>query len=137
MNTLRKIIKENLLLEKRISQISANIEVAFGFDIDRTHHAYLRKTRSGIEGYDEREISNSEISYIIELVKYQIAEKIVSGEIVDGEEFIIKSPEKSMAMAIAPRQELGTYWKLYVLTVFRESYGNPFRVGKDQIVIKV
>jgi hypothetical protein len=137
MNLLRKIIKENLLLEKRISQISANIEVTFGFDIDRTHHAYVRKTRSDIEGYDEREISNGEISHIILLARHQIAEKIVTGEIFDGEEFVIKSPEKSMAMAIAPRQESGTYWKLYVTTVFRESYSNPFRVGKDQVVIRV
>jgi len=137
MNTLRKIIKENLLLEKRISQISANIEVTFGFDVDRTHHAYIRKTRSDIEGYDEREISNSEITYIIQLAKYQISEKIVSGEINNGIPFVIKSPEKSIAMSIVPSQEFGMYWKLYVTTVFRESYSNPFRVSKGQIVVKV
>lgn len=137
MNTLRKIIKENLLLEKRISQISANIEITFGFDVDRRQHAYDRKTRSDIEGYDEREISNREITYIIELARYQIAEKIVSCEIVDGEDFVIKSPEKSMAMAIAPSKVYNTYWKLYVKTVFRESYSNPFRVGEDQVVIRV
>lgn len=137
MSTLREIIKENLLLEKRISQISANIEVTFGFDVDRTHHAYIRKTRSDIEGYDEREISNSEITYIIQLAKYRISEKIVSGEINNGIPFVIKSPEKSIAMSIVPSREFDMYWKLYVTTVFRESYSNPFRVSKGQIVVKV
>jgi hypothetical protein len=56
MNNLRQIIRENLLLEKRISQISSNIEVTFSFDINRTGHAYERKIRTDIEDYDKREI---------------------------------------------------------------------------------
>jgi hypothetical protein len=137
MSLLRQLIKESLLLEKRIAQLSANIEITFAFDVDRTHHAYIRRKREGIEGYDEREISNGEIKYIIQLSIKQIAEKIISGEIKDGEAFVIKSPEKSIAMSVVPNQEMGLYWKLYITTVFRETYDNPFRVGRDQLIILV
>lgn len=137
MNLLRQLIKESLLLEKRIAQLSANIKVTFAFDIDRTHHTYLRRKREGIENYDEREISNDEITYIVQLTRNEIAEKIISGEVIEGEAFVIKSPEKAMAMSVVPKQEMGLYWKLYITTVFRESYENPFRVGRDQVVIWV
>ena len=125
------------MLEKRISQLSAKIEVVFGFDVDRTQHAYIRKTRQDIEGYDEREISNAEITYIVELARKQIAEKIITGEIYDEESFVIKSPEKNMAMSVVPIKETNQYWKLLITTVFRETYDNPFRVGKGQLVIWV
>jgi hypothetical protein len=137
MKSLKQLIRESLLLEKRISQLSAKIEVVFGFDVDRTQHAYIRKTRQDIEGYDEREISNAEITYIVELARKQIAEKIITGEIYDEESFIIKSPEKNMAMSVVPIKETNQYWKLLITTVFRETYDNPFRVGKGQLVIWV
>ena len=137
MYNIRKLIKENLLLEKRIAQLSAKIEVTFGFDVDRTHHAYVRRKREGLTDYDEREISNSELTYIVELARKEIAEKLISNEIRQGESFVIKSPEKSIAMSIVPENEFGNYWKLYITTVFRESYNNPFRVGKDQVIIWV
>lgn len=135
MKNLRQLIKESLLLEKRIAQIATKIEVSFAFDVDRTHHAYLRKTRQGIEGYDEREISNGELRYVIEQVRKEIAEKITVGEIKHKEPFIIKSPEKSIAMSIVPEYQSGSYWILYITTVFRESYDNPFRTGEDQLII--
>lgn len=134
---IRKLIKENLILEKKIAQLSAKIEVTFGFDVDRTHHAYVRRNREGLTDYDEREISNSELTYIVELARKEIAEKLISNEIRQGEAFVIKSPEKSIAMSIVPENEFGNYWKLYITTVFRESYDNPFRVGKDQVIIWV
>ena len=81
MKNLRQLIKESLLLEKRIAQIATKIEVNFAFDVDRTHHAYIRRKREGIEGYDEREISNGELKFIIEQVRKEIAEKITVGEI--------------------------------------------------------
>ena len=35
---LRDIIKKNLLLEKRIGQISAKAEIIIGFDVVKTKH---------------------------------------------------------------------------------------------------
>jgi hypothetical protein len=113
----------------------SSFEIQYSFDVDRSSHAYLRKTRNDIEGYNEKEISNSEIKYIISLSLKEIAEKIAQHNIVDNEEFVIKSYEKEIAIAIAPKHVLDNFWELVVTTVFRESYDNPFRVGKNQIVI--
>ena len=135
MSNLRELIKEHLLLEKRIAQLMSSFEIQYSFDVDRSSHAYIRKTRNDIEGYNEKEISNSEIKYMISLSLKKIAEKIAQHNIVHNEEFVIKSYEKEIAIAIAPKHVLDNFWELVVTTVFRESYDNPFRVGKNQIVI--
>jgi hypothetical protein len=137
MKTLRQIIKEELLLEKRIAQVRTSFEVSFSFDVNRTSHAFDRKTRDDIEDYNPRPIVNAEIKEIIRLSKNEIAEKIVNQEITSETEFVIKSLKWELAMAITPIHITGTYWELLIKTVFRESKYNPFRVGKDQLVIIV
>jgi hypothetical protein len=137
MKTLRQIIKEELLLEKRIAQVRSSIEVVFSFDVNRTSHAFDRKTRDDIEDYNPRPIVNAEIKEIIRMSKNEIAEKIVNQEITSETEFVIKSLKWELAMAITPIHITGTYWELLIKTVFRESKYNPFRVGKDQLVIIV
>ena len=135
MSNLRKLIKEHLLLEKRIAQLMSSFEIQYSFDIDRSVHAYLRKTRNDIEGYNEKEISNSEIKYMISLSLKKIAEKIAQHNIVDNDAFVIKSYEKEIAIAIEPKHVEDNFWKLVITTVFRESFDNPFRVGKNQTLI--
>ena len=137
MSELRRLIKEHILLEKKIGQIMTKIEVSFGFEIDRTPHADERRSRNDIEGYNEKEITNGELRYIIESCRREIAEAIAIGDIKDGVAFVIKSKEKEIAIAIIPKHFGGTYWKLLITTVFRESYDLSFRVSKDQFVIFV
>ena len=137
MKSLRQIIKEELLLEKRIAQVRSSIEVVFSFDVNRTSHAFDRKTRDDIEDYNPRPIVNAEIKEIIRMSKNEIAEKIVNQEITSETEFVVKSLKWELAMAITPIHITGTYWELLIKTVFRESKYNPFRVGKDQLVIIV
>ena len=137
MKTLRQIIKEELLLEKRIAQVRTSFEVTFSFDVNRTSHAFDRKTRDDIEDYNPRPIVNAEIKEIIRMSKNEIAEKIVNQEITPETEFVLKSLKWELAMAITPIHITGTYWQLLIKTVFRESNNNPFRVGEDQIVIVV
>ena len=137
MKTLRELIKEELLLEKRIAQVRASIEVVFSFDVKRTTHAFDRKTRDDIEDYNPRPIVNAEIKEIIRMSKNEIAEKIVNQEITPETEFVLKSLKWELAMAITPIHITGTDWELLIKTVFRESNNNPFRVGKDQLVIIV
>jgi hypothetical protein len=137
MKSLRQIIKEELLLEKRIAQVRSSIEVVFSFDVNRTSHAFDRKTRDDIEDYNPRPIVNAEIKEIIRMSKNEIAEKIVNQEITPETEFVLKSLKWELAMAITPIHITGTYWELLIKTVFRESNNNPFRVGKDQLVIIV
>jgi len=64
-----------------------------------------------------------------------IAEKIVTQEIIPEEEFIIKSLKWELSLVILPKHISGTYWKLLVETVFRESESHSLRVGEDQLVI--
>lgn len=135
VKSLRQIIRENLLLEKKIGNLLTKIDVTYSFELDRSPHAYDRKTRTDIQDYNTKEISNGEIKYIIESSRKTIAELISTREIKDGEPFIIKSPEKEMAIVIRPTHQGGVSWKLIIVTVFRESYENPFRVGPDQVVI--
>ena len=137
MSSLRQIIKEHLLLEKRIAQLMSSFEVNYGFEVDRTSHAHYRKTRTGIIDYNEKEISNGEIKYVIELALKQIAEGIALHNIIDDEPFVIKSVDKEIALAVSPKHVDGSFWRLVILTVFRESYNNPFKVGKNQLVIWV
>ena len=135
MKTLRQIIKEELLVEKRIAQIGASLEVLFSFDVNRTSHAFDRAVRDDIIGYNTRPIVNAEIKEIISMAKSEIAQKIVNQEIKTEEPFVVKSLKWELAMAITPVHISGTYWELIIKTVFRESKHDPFRVGKDQLVI--
>ncbi len=137
MSNLRKLIKEHLLLEKRIAQLMSSFEVQYSFDVDRSTHAYERRTRKDIEDYNDKEISNSEIKYVISLSLKQIAEKIAQHNITNNDAFVVKSFEKEIAIAIIPKHVEDNFWKLVISTVFRESYDNPFRVGENQIVIWV
>ena len=85
MSNLRQLIKEHLLLEKRIAQLMSSFKIQYSFEVDRTTHAYHRKTRTGISDYNEKEISNSEIKYIVELSLRDIAEKIAQHNIIDDD----------------------------------------------------
>ncbi len=137
MSNLRQLIKEHLLLEKRIAQLMSSFKIQYAFEVDRTTHAYHRKTRVGISDYNEKEISNSEIKYIIELSLRDIAEKIAQHNIINDKAFVVKSVDKEIALAIVPKHVEDNFWKLLIITVFRESFSNPFRVGEDQLVIWV
>ena len=85
MKTLRELIKEELLLEKRIAQISSSIEISFSFDVNTTTHSDDQKVRTDIEDYNETPVSNAEIRDVIRQVIKVIAEKIVTQEIIPNE----------------------------------------------------
>lgn len=135
MKDLRQLIRESLLLEKRIGQISSQIEVIYSFDIIKTIHSTDRETRVGITDYNEKIITNPELVDFIEWFRRDIAEHIVSGDIEDGIDFIIKSDDRELACVIVPRQETNTYWRLVIKTIWRESPSNRLRVGRDQLVL--
>ena len=73
MNQLRSLIKEHLLLEKKIGNILSKLDVVFSFEINRTSHAYERRNRTDISDYNNKEISNAELKYIIDICKREIA----------------------------------------------------------------
>jgi len=149
MSLLRESIKKHLVLEKVIGQVLSKIEISFNLEIDRGFHSFMRKTRRELEGkgfelskkhsyeYNQREITNLEIRDLINSAKREIAEKIVTKEIDTNKSFVVKSLKWELAIAIIPLFQVGTHWILKVTTVFRESLENPFRTGKDQLVIRV
>jgi hypothetical protein len=124
-----------LILEKRISQISSTIQVTFGFDVIKTNHADVRSdfSKRGISG-NQNHISNAEMSEFISFFKREIAEGIATGEIEDQTEFVIRSFDRELAMAVIASEESSSYWKLIIKTVFRVSEEEPFKVGVDQVV---
>jgi hypothetical protein len=139
MSLLKESIRKILLQEKTIAQISTSIEVTFNLEIDRKKHSYDRKTRPELNdvGYNQRPIESREIREVVMLAKTEIAEKIVYGEIVDGEPFVVKSEKWELSIPLNPVHISGTNWVLEVFTVFRESKNNPFRTGRNQLVIWV
>jgi len=139
MSLLRESIRRVLIQEKTIAQIVSTIEVTFNLEVDRIPHTYERSTRPELEntGYNQRPIESREIREIVMMAKTEIAEKIINREIKEGERFVIKSEKWELAIPLEPIHVSGTNWILQVFTVFRESRENPFRVGKNQIVIWV
>lgn len=139
MSNIRSLIKECLILEKKIAQIVTNLKISFNFEVDRKSHAFDRATRPELVGteYNQRPIMNPEIKEVISMAKSKIGEKIINREIFNKKPFIIKSIKWELAMVITPIHESGTYWRLEITTVFRESKSNPFRVGEGQVVIWV
>lgn len=131
-------INELLLLEKRIDQIVAKIEVNFSFDIIKTTHAEDRSNFAsrGLSGFNQNHISNAEMSEFVSWFKREIAEAIALNDIVDQTEFVIRSKERELSMAIIANQVTTVYWKLIIKTVFRESEENQLKVGADQLVFE-
>ena len=127
---------KDFLLEKRIAQISANVEIRFGFDIIKTSHAEDRSdfSKRGLSGDNQYYISNLEIKEFVLYFIKDIAAAIASGEIVNQDNFIIRSVDRELSMPIIAEEVSKTYWKLIVKTVFRESNFNQLKISKDQLV---
>ena len=136
---LKDIIKKNLLLEKRIGQLSSMVEVVFGFDIIKTTHTTERMnvTSRGLNDGRGRPISNGEMLEFVKNFTREIAEGIISEEINDQEPFILKSRDWELSMVIIPNHIEGSYWKLIIKTVFPESEYHQLRVGRDQLIYEL
>jgi|LauGreDrversion4_2_1035121.scaffolds.fasta_scaffold05646_1 hypothetical protein len=127
---------EDFLLEKRIGQISANVEIRFGFDIIKTSHATTQAdfSKRGLQGDNQNHISNLEIKEFVLYFIKDIASAIATGEIVDQDNFVIRSVDREMSIPIVAVEISKTYWQLVVKTVFRESNFNQLKIAKDQLV---
>lgn len=129
------LLQNLLILEKRISQIASTIEVTFGFDVIKTTHADDRSdfAKRGLSG-NQNHISNAEMSEFVSYFKRDISEGIAKGDIVDQTEFVIRSLERELSMAIIAEEIAQTYWKLIIKTVFRESDEHRLKTGTDQLI---
>ena len=136
MESIRKIIKEHLILEKRIAQISDSLEISFGYDILTSKHARDR-SNLGREWISDRVISKQTIIEIIEKCKRKISEFIVNGYIDNELPFVIKDNEFNIHMAVIPQFVEDYYWNLLVKTIFPASDNMGLLVAQDQLVIEV
>jgi len=127
---------KDFLLEKRIAQISANVEIRFGFDIIKTSHAEDRSnfSKRGLSGDNQYHISNLEIKEFILYFIKDIASAIANGDIINQDNFVIRSVDRELSIAIIAEEVSKTYWKLIVKTVFRESNLNQLKTYKNQLV---
>jgi len=132
---IKRIIFEQLLLEKRIGQISANITISL--DIHQTSHSSNQRFRHKDTGGPI--INNSDITNIVERAKNDISFHIIHGDIVEGKDFVItdETGEKGVSLALTPEEITPYQWNLIVITVFSSHRGEPFRVGRDQLQIKI
>ena len=130
-----KDFQEILILEKRIDQISSTIEVTFGFDVIKTTHADDRSdfAKRGLSG-NQNPISNAEMSEFVSYFKRDISEGIAKGDIVSQTEFVIRSLDRELSMAIIAEEVAQNYWKLVIKTVFRESDEHRLKTGVDQLI---
>jgi len=134
--SLKRIIREHLILEKRILQVMQNLEINYNLEISRTKHSEIRSTRQELgSSYNQREIENTELKEFIKLFTREIAENIATQDIKNGVPFVLKSTKWELAIPVVPIHNGGTSWTLLITTSFRESEGNPFRTGKDQLVL--
>lgn len=139
-NIIKRILNEyHLLLEKRIGQISQDVSIRLMFEVNTTTHSFKRAIsgRTDLEGYSERTISNSEIAELVRKAKNEIGEKIVNHEIVNEQDFVIKSMDWELSLAIKAIHVEKSYWKLIVKTVFRETHEHHLFTGEDEVVIFV
>jgi hypothetical protein len=129
------LLQNLLILEKRISQIASTIEVTFGFDIIKTTHAEDRSdfAKRGLSG-NQNAISNAEMSEFVSYFKRDIAEGIATGDIVNQTEFVIRSLDRELSMAIIAEEAAQNYWKLIIKTVFRESDKHRLKIAQGQLV---
>ena len=128
----------DFIVEKKIGQVTTKIEIKFLFEVIKTKHADERKDfdKRGLEGENQNRISNLEMTEFVRFFKEDLAEAISDGRIGDQTEFVMKSKERDMSMAVVAQKVSPLYWKMIVKTVFRESDENKLRVGKDQLVFR-
>jgi hypothetical protein len=130
----KKIILEQLLLEAKIAQISANITLSL--DVYETSHSKTRRFRGKDSGVI---ITNSDIRDLIERAKDTISFHIIQNDIVSGKDFVVSDENgKKISLAIIPEEKTPYHWNLVLKTVFSELIdGESFRVGRDQLHIKI
>jgi hypothetical protein len=124
------------ILEKKIAEISANIEITFLFDIITTQHSQDRSNFAdrGLSADNQSYISNSEIEDFVYYFNREIAKGIALGNIRHDKPFVIKSLGRELALSIVPHKLGESHWKLIITTVFRESEKYRFRTWPGQVV---
>jgi hypothetical protein len=129
---IKKIIKEHLLLEKKIADIRANLIISYDLRHDeRSSHSEKRKWRHVSTGGDR--IYDLYIQNLVEAAKDEITFRIVQEEIQDGVRFIVsQKSDPHLNVIIEPKMKNPYIWTLYVISVMNKK---DFAIGRDQLQI--
>lgn len=131
---IKKIIKEHLLLEKKIAQIKANLTISYDLKHDeRGEHSEKRKWRHVSSGGDR--IYDLYIQQLIEAAKDDITFHIAMEEIKDSVRFIVSQKTNPyLNVVIDPKMKNPYDWTLNVITVMNKQ---DFDIGRGQLQIFV
>lgn len=129
---------KEFLLEKKIGKMSTKIELDIDIDIIKTKHAAERQDFKGrnLEGEDQRYISNKEMVDFVLFFKKEISNAISDGKIYNDTVFNLKSLRRSLAMSVVAKELKPKYWRLIIITVFRESEINKFKVSEKGLLFE-
>lgn len=117
MDLITEIVRKHLILEKRIAIIKSNITISYDVSV-----------RSHTKGRQElRNISRGDITLLLNKAIDEITFNIVSGELKDGDEFIVRrSGDDRLFIPIKLLEETPYMFTLELMSVYRkESEGRP------------
>lgn len=134
---LRGLIQKILLQEAKKVIVKAKPSLSYTIDFRYTAHAEDRKFRRDLENYSDRPIEKYEIVTLMQNISTTLADHIMTGDIVNGVPFVVKSLKWELAFAVHPVHEGGLSWRFFIKTVFRESADNKLKTGMNQLVINV
>jgi hypothetical protein len=131
---IKKIIKEHLLLERKIAQIRANLTINYDLRHDeKSKHSQNRKWRHVSDGGDR--IYDLYIQQLIETAKDDITFHIVQEQIQDSVRFIVSQKTNPYLNVVLEPKMVNPYdWRLSVITVMNEKH---FDIGRKQLQIFV
>ena len=116
MDLITEIVRKHLILEKRIATIKANITISY--DVKTDSHAKDRQK--------ERNISRGDIVLQLNKAKDEITTKIVTGELKDGDIFIVRSKTSTLFIPVILFKETDYIFDLKIMSVCRkEADGRP------------
>jgi len=113
---LRSLIKEHLLLEKKIASLRSNISIVF--DVKTGSHADKRQ--------ELRNVSRGDISLTLGKAIDEITLNIVTGNFSNGDEIVVRDRTTNLFIPLILSQETPYSFSLIIKTVIRkEGSGRP------------
>jgi hypothetical protein len=126
---IRNIIKEQLLLERKIAQLKANIFINFNLRHDPSEHSKKRQWRHVAE--KGQVIHDVDILNLIQKVLDDITFKIVVNEIQNKVRFIVSDTNYPFLNVVIETEMVDPYqWILNVITVMNKK---DFEIGRGQL----
>jgi hypothetical protein len=126
---IKEIIKEQLILERRIAQLKANIFINFNLRHDPSEHSKKRQWRHVAE--KGVVIHDVDILNLVKKVLDDIAFKIAVDEIKDKVRFIISDTKYPFLNIVIEPEMVDPYqWILNIVTVMNKK---DFEIVRDQL----